>query len=53
MGYPPAVPTVSARREPHAIVPPDGRFRGSISFVPSVVGLIIAGEVIKDLVGVH
>ena len=26
---------------------------GSISFVPSVVGLIIAGEVIKDLVGVH
>ena len=26
---------------------------GSISFVPSVVGLIIAGEVIKDLVGGH
>lgn len=24
----PAVPTVSARREPHAAVPPDGRFRG-------------------------
>ncbi|MDP4181231.1 MAG: tRNA threonylcarbamoyladenosine dehydratase, partial [Bacillota bacterium] len=24
---------------------------GSISFVPSVVGLIIAGEVIKDLIG--
>ena len=26
---------------------------GSISFVPSVVGLIIAGEVIKDLAGVN
>lgn len=26
---------------------------GSISFVPSVVGLIIAGEVIKDLVGIN
>ena len=24
---------------------------GSISFVPSVAGLIIAGEVIKDLIG--
>ncbi len=27
------------------------RIPGSISFVPSVVGLIIAGEVIKDIVG--
>lgn len=26
---------------------------GSIAFVPSVVGLIIAGEVIKDITGVH
>lgn len=26
---------------------------GSISFVPSVAGLIIAGEVIKDLIGYH
>jgi tRNA A37 threonylcarbamoyladenosine dehydratase len=27
------------------------RIPGSISFVPSVVGLIIAGEVVKDLIG--
>ena len=27
------------------------KVKGSISFVPSVVGLIIAGEVIKDIVG--
>ncbi|HBM81951.1 MAG: tRNA threonylcarbamoyladenosine dehydratase [Clostridiales bacterium] len=26
---------------------------GSISFIPSVVGLIIAGEVIKDIIGYH
>jgi len=26
---------------------------GSISFVPAVAGLILAGEVIKDIVGVH
>ena len=33
--------------------PTEGRRRvpGSISFVPSVAGLIIAGEVIKDLIG--
>ncbi len=30
-----------------------GRAPGSISFVPSVVGLIIAGEVIKDLSGIN
>lgn len=43
------------------ICPPDSKRKcserhqvpGSISFVPSVAGLIIAGEVIKDLVGVH
>lgn len=29
-----------------------GRLPGSIAFVPSVAGLIIAGEVIKDLAGV-
>ena len=29
-----------------------GRTPGSVSFVPSVAGLIIAGEVIKDLTGV-
>jgi tRNA threonylcarbamoyladenosine dehydratase len=28
------------------------RIPGSISFVPSVVGLIIAGEVVKDLIGI-
>ena len=26
---------------------------GSVAFVPSVVGLIIAGEVIKDIAGVN
>ena len=39
---PPVHPTVSAGRSP-----------GSISFVPSVVGLIIAGEVIKDLTDIN
>lgn len=29
------------------------KVKGSVSFVPSVVGLIIAGEVIKDIVGKH
>lgn len=29
-----------------------GRFPGSIAFVPSVAGLIIAGEVVKDLAGI-
>lgn len=36
------------------VVPPsaDGkRVPGSVSFVPSVAGLIVAGEVIKDLIG--
>jgi tRNA A37 threonylcarbamoyladenosine dehydratase len=26
---------------------------GSVAFVPSVAGLILAGEVIRDLVGMH
>lgn len=30
-----------------------GRSPGSVSFVPSVAGLIIAGEVIKDLTGIN
>ncbi len=30
----------------------DKRVPGSVAFVPSVVGLIIAGEVVKDLAGV-
>ena len=29
----------------------DGRVPGSVPFVPSVAGLIVAGEVIKDLIG--
>ncbi|WP_458454586.1 tRNA threonylcarbamoyladenosine dehydratase [Methanobrevibacter sp.] len=29
------------------------KVKGSVSFVPSVVGLIIAGEVIKDIAGKH
>ncbi len=32
---------------------PKKRVPGSIAFVPSVVGLILAGEVLKDLAGVH
>ena len=33
--------------------PSGGKFKvkGSVSFVPSVAGLIIAGEVIKDIAG--
>lgn len=43
-------------REPKkTIAPPEGSSRrsipGSVSFVPSVMGLIIAGEVIKSLIG--
>ncbi len=32
---------------------PKTRIPGSNAFVPSVVGLIIAGEVIKDITGIH
>lgn len=50
-------PTISCRT--NCICPPDAartclerrQIPGSISFVPSVVGLIIGGEVIKDLTG--
>ena len=38
---------VYSKEEP--IKPQESRVPGSISFVPSVVGMIIAGEVIKDL----
>ena len=31
----------------------DGRTPGSVSFVPSVVGIIMASEVIKDITGVR
>jgi tRNA A37 threonylcarbamoyladenosine dehydratase len=42
----------------HCVCPPDTKRKctirrqipGSISFVPSVAGLILAGEVIKDLI---
>lgn len=42
---------VYSQEEPK--LPPDGvRVPGSVSFVPSVMGLIIAGEVIKDISGI-
>ena len=46
---------VYSKEEPIRAVVNDGSKRhapGSVSFVPSVVGLIIAGEVIKDIAGV-
>ncbi len=42
---------VYSKEEPIKIE--DGNVPGSISFVPSVAGLIIAGEVIKDLGGIE
>ncbi len=50
-------PTISCRQ--HCVCPPDAartclerrQIPGSVSFVPSVVGLIIGGEVIKDILG--
>jgi len=39
-------------KEPPVITQADGkRTPASVSFVPSVAGLIIAGEVIKDITG--
>ena len=32
-------------------IPTEAPFPGSIAFVPSVAGLIIAGEVTKDIIG--
>lgn len=50
--------SISCRK--HCICPPDTRkctvrrdIPGSTAFVPSVAGLIIAGEVIKDLTGIQ
>ena len=40
-------------RAPRASAPSAGRFRASTAFVPAVAGLIIAGEVVKDLTGVE
>ena len=45
----------------HCVCPPDSKrdcsirrqVPGSVSFVPSVMGLIIAGEVVRDLVGIE
>lgn len=37
-------------KEPPAMPPERGRTPGSVSFVPPVVGMILAGEVIKDLI---
>ncbi len=45
----------------HCICPPGAKHKcterrdipGSIAFVPSVAGLIIAGEIVKDLTGIH
>ena len=53
------VEDLSASCRTHCICPPGTARKcterrdipGSTAFVPSVVGLIIAGEVIKDLVG--
>ena len=51
---PPEDPSISCRK--HCICPPDTRkctvrrdIPGSTAFVPAVAGLIIAGEVVKDL----
>ena len=46
---------VYSKEEPiktNAIDEEGKRVPGSVSFVPSVAGLIIAGEVIKDIVGI-
>lgn len=43
-----ALKVVYSKEEP--VRTPLGRIPGSVSFVPSVAGLILAGEVIKDLV---
>ena len=43
---------VYSREQPRKLLPEGERAPGSISFVPSVAGLILAGEVIKDLAGI-
>ena len=47
--YSPEIPLESAAADPDEVVH-KRRVPGSISFVPSVAGLIIAGEVVKDLI---
>ena len=47
---------VYSREEPVRVVADETNGRhapGSVSFVPPVMGLILAGEVIKDLAGIH
>lgn len=43
---------VYSREQPRKLLPEGEHAPGSISFVPSVAGLILAGEVIKDLAGI-
>ena len=43
---------VYSREQPRRLLPRGEHVPGSISFVPSVAGLILAGEVIKDLAGI-
>ena len=56
----PHLKVVCSRERPRAVLggrasPAPGRrsVPGSVSFVPAVVGLIMAGAVVRDLVGVH
>lgn len=53
--YSEEVPIVPGQGQPIAEEPPAGRrsIPGSVAFVPSVAGLIIAGEVVKDLAGMR
>lgn len=53
--YSEEVPIVPGQGQPIAEEPPAGRrsIPGSVAFVPSVAGLIIAGEVVKDLAGIR
>ncbi|MGN0262713.1 MAG: ThiF family adenylyltransferase [Eggerthellaceae bacterium] len=53
--YSEEVPITPGEGQPVAEEPPSGRrsIPGSVAFVPSVAGLIIAGEVVKDLAGIR
>lgn len=45
------VKVLYSKEEPHQAEPDDNHTTASISFVPSVAGLILSGEVIKDICG--
>jgi len=45
------VKVLYSKEEPHQTEPDDNHTTASISFVPSVAGLILSGEVIKDICG--